>query len=528
MDDRYTRRDRPPRPLRRSLRDASPGLWQALAGERDSFTDHPVVGTPDRYDDSRSPTTRRSYGVAAPTEARATVEDAPSRSSAVRGVQASRTTQAGTAQSHTVSSTHPTRIRSAVDADDLDGWELPSASARHARSIRPRPAVEDPAVVLPWPDPSSAIGRSRSDWAVAAGSSRADWPRTRSQADRPEVAGRTRGDPRTVADARPTPRSATIPGRSGSMWRAVSPAVEASTPAIAPRAGAMRLPGRSRADWPAVIGSSRDSWAATGTAGRTSPYVGRRDLQLATSGQWETVPRFGGRPARQSTGGVAWVRPITAIVGVAFAWQVIVAFARPAPSDAASGVPTAIVSSLPAGEMMGPPPAVAAVVDLAGAPNGDGGDPMGDVPDQEGDDDAAAIMVPTATRVPPTRVPPTRVPPTRIPPSPTRIPPSPTRVPPAATRVPPTPVPVGVARHMTVTAYCLRSATSSGSSPSAGTAAAGSGVPIGSRFAVPGYGEVVVTDRNANYGLDELDVWFSDCAQAVRWGRQSLTVVARS
>lgn len=81
---------------------------------------------------------------------------------------------------------------------------------------------------------------------------------------------------------------------------------------------------------------------------------------------------------------------------------------------------------------------------------------------------------------------------------------------------------------MTVTAYCLRSSTSSGASPSAGTAAAGAGVAIGSRFAVPGYGEVVVTDRNANYGPDELDVWFSDCAQAVRWGRQSLTVIARS
>jgi 3D (Asp-Asp-Asp) domain-containing protein len=80
---------------------------------------------------------------------------------------------------------------------------------------------------------------------------------------------------------------------------------------------------------------------------------------------------------------------------------------------------------------------------------------------------------------------------------------------------------------MTVTAYCLRSLTASGTVPSPGSAAAGSSVPLGTRFSIPGYGEAVVTDRNANYGPDELDVWFPNCAQAVRWGRQSLTVIAR-
>jgi 3D (Asp-Asp-Asp) domain-containing protein len=49
-------------------------------------------------------------------------------------------------------------------------------------------------------------------------------------------------------------------------------------------------------------------------------------------------------------------------------------------------------------------------------------------------------------------------------------------------------------------------------------------VPIGSRFSVPGYGEVVVRDRNANYGPNQLDVWLADCNQAIRWGRRTLEV----
>lgn len=81
---------------------------------------------------------------------------------------------------------------------------------------------------------------------------------------------------------------------------------------------------------------------------------------------------------------------------------------------------------------------------------------------------------------------------------------------------------------MVVTAYCLQSNTSTGRSPAPGTAAAGTSIPIGFRFWVPGYGEAVVRDRNAHYGPDELDVWFGSCSQAVRWGRQTLAVVPRS
>lgn len=527
MDDRYTRPDRPTRPLRRSTRDASPGLWQALAGERDSFTDHPP---PNQLEDALGRATS-SHGFASDgpvrTPQRPTLTISPSRTGSLRTVQSGRTSGADTRDSRTLPPRRSARGTSVGAVDDLEGWILPSASVRRPRVAHSREAT-DGSAVLPWPESPPTLWRSRPDWPQAPQTSRADWPTSRSREGAPIPAGRSRADWPAVSDVPRVPRSATIPGRSGSMWQAVPISGSLVDGEVEPRVGPMRMPGRSRADWPAVIGSSRDSWPATGQSGRTAPLVGRRDRQLATSGQWEAVPRLGGRPARPTSGSVEWVRLIAAVVGVAFAWQVIVAFARPTASAALSTTPAPLAAVSISAELIGPPSAeVASRNELVGNPFGEADDLDGDGVEDAGDGDVAAAVLPTATVVPPTRVPPTRVPPTRVPP--TRVPPTvvpPTRVPP--TRVPPTPVPLGVSRHMTVTAYCLRSATSSGSSPSPGTAAAGPGIPIGARFSVPGYGEVVVTDRNANYGNDELDVWFSDCAQAVRWGRQSLTVVARS
>lgn len=538
MDDRFSRRDRPPRPPRRSPRDASPGLWRALAEGRDSFSTGHSPTSPDGYvggtrlsNDASiaSDRSRRPSPVAATQ---------PSTTATFRSVPPALVSVSPVASSRVLPSVGASQSilpGAVVDAEDLEGWELPTSAARRARPIRSRPSV-DGSTVLPWPDVPATVERSRSDWSAVARQSRTDLPSIppRSRGNLPATLGRSRADWPAVPDWPRTSRSASIPGRSGSMWQATPSVSQVNVVDVTPRIGPMRMPGRSRADWPAVIGSSRDAWPSSGSSNRTSPYAGRRDLQLATSGQWETVPRYGGRAARPDSGGGAWVRLITAVVGVAFAWQVIVAFARPTPSDGASSVSTPLALSAPLGDVIGPPSAESAAVnDLTVAPNGDGGDLTGDAPEDEEGGEAASIVLPTATnipptRVPPTRVPPTRVPPTRVPPSPTRVPPPPTRVPPTATRVPAAALTTGNTRHMTVTAYCLRSSTSSGSSPAVGTAAAGPAVAIGSRFAVPGYGEVVVTDRNANYGPDELDVWFPDCAQAVRWGRQSLAVVART
>ena len=525
MDDRYSRRDRTPRPLRRGPRDASPGLWQALAQDRDSFTeDRRPGGAPAEPDYALRSSRHPALGDAA-SDLRRVSLDSRAMSVTSRTSSSGRTVGASLVSSLTVQPIRPPRTPPLVVDDDLDGWVLPTPPVRRGRPSRERSAL-DGSAILPWPD-AWAPARSRPDWPAAAGPARSDRA-SRSARDRDDTTeglASARFDWVGSTEGRRAPRVATIPGRSGSEWRAVpSPAtVDAD---VKPRAGVLRMPGRSRADWPAVIGSAEDTWPAAGAPRPASPFVGRRDLQLATSGQWETVPRFGGRPARATPGGLTWGHVVTAVVGAAFAWQVVLASTRPASSDAAPVASTPLASILLPGEQVGPPPAeTAGASESTGVPDGDGGDPSGSSTEDAGGVEAP-ILVPTATRVPPTRVPPTRVPPTRVPP--TRVPPTPTRVPPVATRVPPTAAPVGPTRNMTVTAYCLRSATSSGTSPAPGTAAAGASVPIGSRFSVPGYGEVVVTDRNANYGPDELDVWFPTCAQAVRWGRQSLAVVTRS
>jgi 3D (Asp-Asp-Asp) domain-containing protein len=520
MDDRRTRPERPPRLPRRSTREASPGLWQALVGERDSFTDPLSPSEPDDNLGSSTVSYRSLNDVPTPTRSRPTLTVTPSPTTTLRVASGGCASSANSARLRTRPSIQSVRPTSVSDVDDLDEWILLGASARRPRSTRSREAP-DGSTVLPWPEPLTVVGQSRSDWAEASRTSRVDRSSTRTRENRPAPVGWLNGDWPAVSDVQRAPPSSTIPGRSGSMWQAVPVARAVGVGEVDPRPSSFRMPRRSRADWPAVIGSSRDSWSAIDQSGRSSPYFGRRDLQLAMSGQWETVPRLGGRPARSNAGAAEWGRLIAVVVGVAFAWQVIVAFARPTSSDAVAGTDAPLASSGLSGEVSGPPSEeVAARNNLVGTPNGDGDDPVGgDVEDAE-DGEAVVVVVPTPTAIPPTRVPPTRVPPTRVPP--TRVPP--TRVPP--TRVPPTRVPAGVSRHMTVTAYCLRTLTSSGSYPSPGIAAAGPAIAMGSRFSVPGYGEVVVADRNASFGTDELDVWFSDCAQATRWGRKQLTVVA--
>ena len=288
--------------------------------------------------------------------------------------------------------------------------------------------------------------------------------------------------------------------------------------------------GRSgdRTDAPPASVASRSSWTARGGRNRgTEPPVtmpfSRRDEWLASSGHWATVPPGGVARVRPSPARLRWPRIAAMIAGVVVGWQVLTGLAMPAPplppqqsatqvagqSDA-SGQDTAVTWVTPTSM----PTSVEA--------SGDGRvpdvapEPALDVPASP-----TAVVRPTNAPVAPTRVP---IVPTRVPPTATRVPP--TRVPSTPTAVPPsrTPNPAIRPREMTVTAYCLRSNTSSGAPPTPGTAAAGPMVPIGSRFSVPGYGEVVVRDRNANYGPNQLDVWLADCNQAIRWGRRTLEV----
>lgn len=254
----------------------------------------------------------------------------------------------------------------------------------------------------------------------------------------------------------------------------------------------------------------------------------RRDERLASSGHWSAVPPGGVARVRPSPARLLWPRVAAMIAGVVVGWQVLTGLATrglPPPSPqsttqvggqtGASGEDTAVewVTSTRF------PTSVEASGDARGPD-------IAPEPASEATLVPTAVVSPTNAPVAPTRVPivPTRVPPTRVPPTATRVPP--TRVPSSPTAGPPsrTPSPAFRPREMTVTAYCLRSNTSSGSPPTPGTAAAGPMIPMGSRFTVPGYGQVVVRDRNTGYGPNQLDVWLADCNQAVRWGRRTLEV----
>lgn len=270
---------------------------------------------------------------------------------------------------------------------------------------------------------------------------------------------------------------------------------------------------------------SRYAGAPQSDVGRRDPSV-RRRYSAATAGvarrereaeapvlgdlpptdEWLAPPLISRARPRPRRG--IWRVAVPIVASVPILWFLVVAFAGPTPE--ASSLTTDV------GALIGPP----------GAPFVSVAPPEVDpevVPEPEVVTDPAPTVAPTVlspTRVPPTRVPPTAVPPTKAPATsvaPTKVPP--TKAPPA-----PTPRATGPTREMNITAYCLTSRTSTGSAPSAGVAAAGSMVPIGTRFLVPGYGIAVVGDRNANYGPNELDVWFADCRRAVQWGRRFLTV----
>lgn len=248
----------------------------------------------------------------------------------------------------------------------------------------------------------------------------------------------------------------------------------------------------------------------------------RRDERLASSGQWAAAPLGGVARARPAPGRVRWPRIAAMVAGVVVGWQVLTGLAMPAPPPPPPATPPATPAATQVGGQSGASVPDTALTWVTSTPAGASGrDPAGareTASEPAGASGAAtaatAVVRPTTVPIAPTRIPPTatRVPPTRIPSTPTAVPPS------------RTPSPAFRPRAMTVTAYCLRSSTSSGAQPGPGTAAAGPMVALGSRFRVPGYGDVVVRDRNATYGPDQLDVWLADCNQAIQWGRRTLDV----
>jgi 3D (Asp-Asp-Asp) domain-containing protein len=93
-----------------------------------------------------------------------------------------------------------------------------------------------------------------------------------------------------------------------------------------------------------------------------------------------------------------------------------------------------------------------------------------------------------------------------------------------------TPAPAPVAapgRTLTVTAtgYSLVGHTSSGMPVGWGVVAVDpSVIPLGTRLTIPGYGEGVAADTGGAVTGPTIDLWFPTSAQALSWGRRTITV----
>jgi 3D (Asp-Asp-Asp) domain-containing protein len=75
------------------------------------------------------------------------------------------------------------------------------------------------------------------------------------------------------------------------------------------------------------------------------------------------------------------------------------------------------------------------------------------------------------------------------------------------------------------TGYCLQGTTATGIPVGWGVVAVDpSVIPLGTRMTVPGYGEGVAADTGSAVVGATIDLWFPSCAQALAWGRRTLTI----
>jgi 3D (Asp-Asp-Asp) domain-containing protein/peptidoglycan hydrolase CwlO-like protein len=87
------------------------------------------------------------------------------------------------------------------------------------------------------------------------------------------------------------------------------------------------------------------------------------------------------------------------------------------------------------------------------------------------------------------------------------------------------PPPRGNKMTVSSTGYCLRGSTATGIPVSWGVVAVDPAViPLGTRMYVPGYGEGVAADTGSAVRGRVIDVWFPSCAEALGWGRRTVTI----
>jgi 3D (Asp-Asp-Asp) domain-containing protein len=92
---------------------------------------------------------------------------------------------------------------------------------------------------------------------------------------------------------------------------------------------------------------------------------------------------------------------------------------------------------------------------------------------------------------------------------------------------PPAPAPATSGQKMTVSAtgYCLRGTTATGIPVAWGVIAVDPTlIPLGTKMFVPGYGQGVAADTGSAVKGSVIDLWFPTCAQAIQWGRRTVTI----
>ena len=78
---------------------------------------------------------------------------------------------------------------------------------------------------------------------------------------------------------------------------------------------------------------------------------------------------------------------------------------------------------------------------------------------------------------------------------------------------------------MSSTGYSIRGRTATGIPTAPGVVAVDpSVIPLGTRLTIPGYGIGIAADTGGAVQGNTIDVWFPTLAQALAWGRRTVTI----
>jgi 3D (Asp-Asp-Asp) domain-containing protein/septal ring factor EnvC (AmiA/AmiB activator) len=81
---------------------------------------------------------------------------------------------------------------------------------------------------------------------------------------------------------------------------------------------------------------------------------------------------------------------------------------------------------------------------------------------------------------------------------------------------------------VSTTGYTLKGRTATGVRTTFGVVAVDpSVIPLGTRLTIPGYGEAIAADTGGAIQGNVIDLWFPSTAEALRWGRRTVTITIR-